>query len=333
MADPRNALLALLADGAWHTGVQLGANLGLSRAAIWKQVRVLRTTGLEVVADRRRGYRLGTPLQLLDADAIRAFLDRQANTALAGFEVLLITGSTSERLASVAAPAPGRMLACAAEYQSGGRGRRGRRWFSPLGHGLCLSVSWCYAEAPRDLAALGLVVGVAVAEAVSQLVPDEAVQLKWPNDVVADGGKLGGILVDVAGETGGPLRIVIGIGLNVCGSPQLAAEVDADGGNLRPVALDALVKGRNVSRNQLAGYLLNALYRNLTEFADSGFATFAPRWRRRDCLLGETISISSGSQTLSGVASGITDDGALLIAVDGRLTAVFSGDVSLRRPT
>ncbi|MEZ5562600.1 MAG: biotin--[acetyl-CoA-carboxylase] ligase [Gammaproteobacteria bacterium] len=333
MADPRNALLALLADGAWHTGVQLGANLGLSRAAIWKQVRVLRTTGLEVVADRRRGYRLGTPLQLLDADAIRAFLDRQANTALAGFEVLLITGSTSERLASVAAPAPGRMLACAAEYQSGGRGRRGRRWFSPLGHGLCLSVSWCYEEAPRDLAALGLVVGVAVAEAVSQLVPDEAVQLKWPNDVVADGGKLGGILVDVAGETGGPLRIVIGIGLNVCGSPQLAAEVDADGGNLRPVALDALVKGRNVSRNQLAGYLLNALYRNLTEFADSGFATFAPRWRRRDCLLGETISISSGSQTLSGVASGITDDGALLIAVDGRLTAVFSGDVSLRRPT
>ncbi|MCL4792639.1 MAG: biotin--[acetyl-CoA-carboxylase] ligase, partial [Gammaproteobacteria bacterium] len=238
-----------------------------------------------------------------------------------------------ERLASLAAPAPGGMLACAAEYQSGGRGRRGRRWFSPLGHGLCLSVSWCYEVAPRDLAALGLVVGIAVAEAVSQLVPDEAVQLKWPNDLVADGGKLGGILVDVAGEAGGPLRIVIGIGLNVCASPQLAAEVDADGGNLRPVALDALLKGRNVSRNQLAGYLLNALYRNLTEFADSGFATFAPRWRRRDCLLGETISISSGSQILSGVASGITDDGALLIAVDGRRTAVFSGDVSLRRPT
>jgi BirA family biotin operon repressor/biotin-[acetyl-CoA-carboxylase] ligase len=331
VSDPRHELITLLADGAWHTGVRLGAALGLSRAAIWKQVRALRSTGLEVATDRRRGYRLDAPLKLLDADAIRVFLDPQVRAALARLEVLLITGSTSERLASIPAPVPGAMLACAAEYQSGGRGRRGRRWFSPLGRGLCLSVSWCYEVAPRDLAALGLVIGVAVAEALSALVPGDSVRLKWPNDIVADGGKLGGILVDVSGEAGGPLRIVIGIGVNVGASPGLAPEIEADGGSLRPVALNALVSDLDISRNQLAGYLLNALYRNLDDFSNSGFAAFAARWRTRDYLCGRPVSVSSGSQTLSGIASGITDDGALLIDVGDQRMAVFSGDVTLRR--
>jgi BirA family biotin operon repressor/biotin-[acetyl-CoA-carboxylase] ligase len=331
MGDPRYELLVLLADGAWHTGVRLGAALGLSRAAIWKQIRALRTTGLEIVADRHSGYRLNAPLQLLDAGAIRASLDPQLQSALVRLDVLLITASTSQYLAATPAPAPGTMLACVAEYQTGGRGRRGRRWFSPLGRGLCLSVSWCYEVAPRDLAALGLVVGVAVAEALSTLVPREVVQLKWPNDIVAHGGKLGGILVDVTGEAGGPLRVVIGVGVNVQASPGLVAEVDADGGNLRPAALDTLVPGRAVSRNQLAGQLLNALHRNLSEFAIAGFVAFAPRWRARDYLLGQSVTISTGSQILSGIARGITDDGALLLAVGERLMPVFSGDVTLRR--
>lgn len=331
MGDPRYELLVLLADGAWHTGVRLGAALGLSRAAIWKQIRALRTTGLDILADRRHGYRLSAALQLLDADAIRASLDPPVQSALARLDVLLITASTSQCLAAIAAPAPGTMLACTAEYQTGGRGRRGRRWFSPLGRGLCLSVSWCYEVAPRDLGALGLVIGVAVAEALSALVPREAVQLKWPNDIVAHGGKLGGILVDVTGEAGGPLRVVIGVGLNVQASSGLVAEVGADGGNLPPAALDALVAERGVSRNHLAGQLLNALHRNLSEFAIAGFSAFAPRWRTRDYLLGQAVTISTGSQTFSGVARGINDDGALLLAVGERLMPVFSGDVTLRR--
>jgi BirA family biotin operon repressor/biotin-[acetyl-CoA-carboxylase] ligase len=178
---------------------------------------------------------------------------------------------------------------------------------------------------------LGLVIGVAVAEALAALVPGAAVQLKWPNDIVADGGKLGGILVDVAGEAGGPLRVVIGIGVNVCVSSGLAPEVDADGGSLRPVALNTLVPGQGVSRNQLAGYLLNSLYRSLNDFASAGFAAFAPRWRARDYLFGRSVAVSSGSQMMSGVASGISDDGALLVEVGNQLRPVFSADVTLRR--
>jgi BirA family biotin operon repressor/biotin-[acetyl-CoA-carboxylase] ligase len=331
MGDPRYELITLLADGAWHTGVQLGEALGLSRAAIWKQIRALGPTGLVILADRRRGYRLDAPLQMLDTGSIRVFLEPQVRAALARLEVLLIAGSTNERLAAMPAPAPGTMLACLAEYQSGGRGRRGRRWFSPLGRGLCLSISWCYELAPRDLAALGLVVGVAVAEALSMLVPGESVKLKWPNDIVADGGKLGGILVDVAGEAGGPLRVVVGIGVNVCTSPGLAPEVDADGGNLRPVALNALVPAQEVSRNQLAGYLLNSMHRNLSDFAVAGFAPFAPRWRTRDYLFGQPVSVSSGSQMLSGIARGIGDDGALFVEAENQMRPIFSADVTLRR--
>ncbi len=284
-----------------------------------------------MLADRRRGYRLGAPLEWLAEDAIRTFLSPATQAALARLDVLLTTASTSELLAAMPAPTPGAMFVCVAEYQSGGRGRRGRRWFSPLGHGLCLSVSWCYEVAPRDLAALGLVIGVAVAEALAGGVPPAVVQLKWPNDIVADGGKLGGILVDVAGEAGGPLRVVIGIGLNVHVSPDLGAEVDADGGNLPPATLDSLVQGKQVSRNLLAGSLLNALHRNLSEFAGSGFAAFAPRWRSRDYLLGQSVSVSSGSQILRGVARGIADDGALLVEVGNMLKPVFAGDVTLRR--
>lgn len=331
MDDSRHAILALLADGVWHTGVRLGATLGLSRAAVWKQIQALRNTGVGIVADRRRGYHLDTPLQLLDEDAVRGAMSPEAQDALAHLDVRLIISSTSEQLAAMPAPAPGRMLACLAEYQSGGRGRRGRRWFSPLGHGLCLSVSWCYEVAPRDLAALGLAIGVAVAEALIDVAPATAIQLKWPNDIVADGGKLGGVLVDVAGETGGPLRVVIGIGINVHVSSGLDAEVGADGGNLSPATLDNVVSDGRVSRNQLAGYLLSALYRNLDEFGGSGFAAFAPRWRARDYLLGKSVLVTSGSRKLSGFARGIADDGTLLVEIDNVLMPVCSGDVTLRR--
>lgn len=331
MDDSRRALLVLLADGAWHSGVRLGAALGLSRAAIWKQVRALRDLGLVIVTDRRYGYRLDAPLQLLAADSIRIFLHPAVQAVLTDLDVLLITSSTSDHLTAMAAPDPGRMLACVAEYQSGGRGRRGRRWFSPLGQGLCLSVAWRYEVAPRDLAALGLVVGVAVTEALADFVPAEVIKLKWPNDIVADGGKLGGILVDVAGETGGPLRVVIGIGLNVHASTGLGSKVDGDGGSLLPATLDMFVSGGQVSRNQLAGGLLNALHRNLIGFASSGFAPFAPRWRGKDYLQGQSVTVTSGSQTFCGIARGIADDGAMMVTVNDALIPVYSGDVTLRR--
>ncbi len=334
MAPPaldRPAALDLLADGDWHSGVTLGQSLGLSRAAIWKQVRALRSLGLTIATDRSRGYRLDPPLDLLSEPVIRSSLAAATVQSVEGLDVLVVTTSTNECLTSRPPPPPGRMRVVVAEYQTGGRGRRGRRWLSPLGHGICLSVSWCFETAPRDLPALSLVAGVAVADALAALrVP--GVQLKWPNDIVAAGGKLGGILVEVAGEPGGPLRAVIGIGLNVRPVQGIAAALREEGGAMPALALDDLLGGRRLPRNVLVGSLLNALHGSLSTFGEAGFQAFLAAWRAHDCLAGRQVLVTRGLESFAGVACGLADDGALLVDRDGSIVPVVAGDVTLRVP-
>lgn len=325
------AVLDLLADGEWHSGVTLGQTLDLSRAAIWKQVRVLRTLGLSIAADRGRGYCLAVPLDLLSEPAIRAALRPPTLQALEALDVLVVTTSTNERLTSRPAPPPGRISAVVAEYQTGGRGRRGRRWLSPLGHGICLSVSWCFELAPRDLPALSLVAGVAVAMALADQ-GVEGVQLKWPNDIVAAGGKLGGILVEVAGEPGGPLRVVIGIGLNVRPVAGIAAALRGEGGNLPALALDDLLDGRRLPRNALVAALLDVLHGSLRSFGTTGARDFLAEWRQRDCLAGHLVVVTRGQESFTGLACGLADDGSLLVDRDGSIVPVVAGDVTLRGP-
>ena len=330
-------LLRLLADGHARSGVALGNTLGLSRAAIWKQVRGLRELGLTIRADRRNGYQLTRPLEMLDAEEIRTSLSPMAGAAVTRLDVLFATDSTNERLARLAMPAPGELSACLAEYQSGGRGRRGRRWLSPLGHGLCLSVAWRYDTAPRDLPALSLVAGVAAADALGALGIGD-VGLKWPNDLVLPGvdhaghprGKLGGILVEVAGESGGPLRVIVGIGLNVVTADDLVPSVIATPGAAAPVALDQLTNGVSLSRNRLAAALISVLHDSLMTFGNTGFSSFLEAYRELDALLGRPVTVSgSGTQT-AGVVHGIAADGSLLLKQGAAVLAIQSGDVSLR---
>ena len=325
------AVLDLLADGQWHSGIALGEALTVTRAAIWKQVRALRTLGLAVVADRRRGYRLERPLDLLSVARIRSELAPSTRKAVELLDVLVVTTSTNEYLTLRPAPPPGRIWAAVAEYQTGGRGRRGRRWLSPPGHGVCLSISWCFESAPRDLPALSLVAGVAVCDGLKKLGVD-GVQLKWPNDVMAAGGKVGGILVEVSGESGGPLRVVIGIGLNVRPVPGIAAALREEGGNVPAVALDDLLAGDCLERNVLVGVLINALHAGLLTFVDGGWPAALPAWRRHDYLAGRSVVVTRGLEVLRGVARGIADDGALLVEADGRILPVMAGDVTLRAP-
>lgn len=325
------AVLDLLADGQWHSGSALGEALTVSRAAIWKQVRALRSLGLQVLAERRRGYRLDRPLDLLNPVRIRDELTPATRAGMQLLEVLLVTASTNARLAAEPAPPPGQIRAVAAEYQTGGRGRRGRRWLSPPGHGVCLSIAWSFESAPRDLPALSLVAGVAVIGALQQLGVG-GVQLKWPNDVMAAGGKVGGILVDVSGESGGPLRAVVGIGLNVRPVPGIATALLREGGHLPAVALDDLLPGAGLDRSVLVGALINRLYESLVAFGDRGWPDVLPVWRQSDYLAGRSVVVTRGADTLSGIARGIADDGALLVEADGRIVPIVAGDVTLRAP-
>ena len=321
-------VVRLLADGQLHSGSELASTLGCSRTAVWKHLQALDALGLEVAASPGRGYQLSAPLELLDAERIRAGLDSAALARLQSLQLDTIADSTSDRLRSLAAPGAGRMHAALAEFQRGGRGRRGRAWLSPFGSGLCLSVSWTMEAGPAGFAGLSLALGVAAHGALAAL-GASGVGLKWPNDLVAGDAKLGGLLLDLEGEAAGPLKLVAGIGVNVRTDARLRAAIEADDA-LSPVALDECCAAP-VSRNALAAGLISAFGTALAAFEVDGFKPFADAWRRLDVLHGEPVQVRVGATTWRGEARGIAADGALLVARNGELEAVMSGDVSVRR--
>ncbi len=322
----RIELIRALADGGLHSGASLAGRLGVSRSAVWKQVHQLQAFGLEVVAEGRRGYRLVAPLELLDAERVSAGLTAAARASCANLQVAAVLESTNLALAAALPPPPGAWCGLIAEYQTGGRGRRGRQWLSPFGSGLCLSFSWSFASAPRELPALSLAAGVALSRALARSgIAGHA--LKWPNDVLLDGAKVAGLLVDVDGDSRGPLRAVVGVGINLTVSRALGAAVAAAGG-LAPAGL-ATHRGA-IGRNALAGAILSALHEVLTEFAASGFAPFLAEWRSHDGLAGREVRVRDGAAELVGVSRGIGPDGALLLEQAGDVRRILSGDVSLR---
>lgn len=324
----REELVRILADGRLHSGSAVAAALGVSRSAVWKQVHRLADLGLEIRAEGRRGYCLTRAIEFLDGDKILGSLDAETRAACEGLEVLLVTGSTSTALAARPIPSPGAWRGVLAEYQTGGRGRRGRRWASPFGSGLCLSVSWCFATAPRELPALSLAAGIAVGRALGAC-GATGMALKWPNDVVVAGAKLAGILVDVEGDSRGPLRAIVGVGLNISVPDSLVAAVAAQGG-LAPAGLERAVPGGTVQRNAVAAQLLRSLYQVLRDFAQQGFGPLADEWRRHDFLCGRPVTVRQGTEEVVGIAMGIAADGALLVERPEGIAAVFNGDVTLR---
>ena len=322
----REELVRLLADGAVHSGADLARRLRCSRTTVWKHLHELQSIGLEIASARGRGYQLGQPLELLDRKVVLEGL--QPAVRIESLEIHGVTDSTSEQPGSMPAPRLGEMRIVLAEYQTGGRGRMGRRWLSPFGSGLCLSVGWCFAVVPPALPALSLAAGVAVNRVLIRLEP-AGLGLKWPNDIVAGGGKLGGLLVDVQGESGGPLTVIVGVGINIDVSEHLRGQLSGQEG-MPPAGLRQLVSAGRLSRNALAADICSELYAMLMEFGRTGFANFRDEWRRFDCMHGRPVRVSIGLQVHDGVAGGIGADGALLLDQNGQIRSVISGEVTLR---
>jgi len=331
MSRRREALLALLADGALHSGAGLAASLGVSRAAVWKIVGELRGLGVQVESLPRSGYRLPRPVELLDAARIRRLLDARGWSLGPRLEVLFETGSTNTYLYDAAAPSPGEPRVVLAELQHAGRGRRGRSWLAPFGSGLTFSVGWTFAETPPGLPALGLAVGAGVAQAL-QSVGLGAARVKWPNDLVWQGRKLGGLLLQSRAEAGGPASIVAGLGVNVA-LPQEARDA-LRAPDAQPVAdLAEALGDRLPGRNELAARLAAAVLDTFDEFARAGFTAFASRWAALDALAGAQVRVAQADGDVEGEACGTDADGALLVRVAGQVRRFHSGDVSLRPVT
>lgn len=326
MSGERELLLRLQAGPV--SGDVLAREAGQTRAAVWKRIETLRAAGVGIVARPGRGYALTQPLDLLAADAVLAGLSMAARAQLHALDVLWTIDSTNAELLRRAAPAGGAEVLLA-EHQGSGRGRRGRDWASPLAANLYLSVARLFAGGLARLGGLSLVAGVAAVEALHALGFD-AVRLKWPNDlVVVDGGyglrKLGGLLVEGGGEHAGPVRAVVGLGLNVRMPPSAAAAITQPWIDLASV--DAR---RTPARNALAAAVLERLLPALAEFDASGLAPFLPRYAACDALAGREVAVHAGDGVHLGTALGAGDDGALRVRMGGSERRFHAGEVSLR---
>lgn len=322
----RQALLALLADGRMHSGEGLARALGVSRAAVWKTVERLRGRGIDVQSLARRGYRLEQPTEMLDASRIRDAIGAQRERLLCGFELLFEVDSTNTRLLSGAPPPGGAANVCFAELQHAGRGRRGRPWVSPFGASIAMSVGWSFRDVVRDLPALSLAVGVAVARALAR-VGAQGIGLKWPNDIWFEDRKLGGVLLELRAEAGGPAFVVIGVGINLALSG--AARRAIESGGVRAAAVADACRDPP-SRNRVAGAILDELLSMLVQFEHDGFAPFRAEWTALDVLQGREARVVSGPHSVVGRARGVDFDGALLLEVDGERRRFNSGEASLR---
>ncbi len=320
------ALLRALADGQPHSGEDLAREFGVTRAAIWKQVGKLADWGLEVEAAPGVGYRLTRPIDLLDVRALRAALSPAAEARMAELEVFTELDSTNGRLLGEAPP-PGQVRACVAEFQTAGRGRRGRQWSTPLGAGLCLSVSWQFADTPADLSALTLAVGVVARRVVAEVAGVE-IALKWPNDLVWDERKLGGILLELAVEAQGRCHVVAGIGLNVALPRELLPSLS----DWPRGAVDlATAMGAPPPRAVLAAALIDGLTELFAAYATVGFGAYRGEWRAGDFLRGRAVRLDEVAGPVIGTARGIEEDGALIVEMpNGQRRRVIAGDVTVR---
>ncbi len=295
--------------GSFHSGTALAQHCRVSRSAVWKAVSQLRALGVIIDAVPNRGYRAPAATAPLDAQRIQALLPSAERARLHAGACVWMTGSTNADLLQSPAVPPGQFDFRTAEYQSAGRGRRTRRWFAPPGGALCLSLSWSFAALPADIAALSLAVGVCVLRSL-EAIGRPGAALKWPNDIVASGRKLGGILIELRAEGGGPALVVIGIGLNVALGPQVLEQVEASG--TQAADLSALAAGE-CDRNRLAATLMGTCVAGLSQFEQDGFRSFMAEWRAADALAGKAVLISTDGAAIAGHARGIDVDGALCV--------------------
>jgi BirA family biotin operon repressor/biotin-[acetyl-CoA-carboxylase] ligase len=320
----RDKLLRALADGRFHSGQAIAAALGVSRTAVWKQVRRLEDElSIRVDAVRGRGYRLPTAIELLDPVRILAEVPESTRRHLDLLHVLTLTASTNacaQRDPPLQAQAARVWLA---EHQTGGRGRRGRAWRSAFSGNLYLSFAWRFDLPMAELSGLSLAGGVALAE----MLRDQGLQshaLKWPNDVLIDERKLAGILVEVSGEAHGPSTAVIGIGLNVRLPADTGRLIDQPWIDLESTGIGA------VSRNRLAGQLVARLIETCLEFQQARLQGFVERWGQFDAYADRQVRLTGPAGVVEGVYRGISAAGAVILDTPAGRCEHRAGEVSLR---
>lgn len=318
--DVHHHIVSALAHPGPQTTGDLASHLGVEEQTLEPLLAALADRHW---IDRKKSgrWQLRRTLHLLSPDAVASALASTAPVAL-NSEVVLETGSTNDDLLGRSKAESIHGLVLLAEGQTGGRGRRGRLWVSPLATNLYLSLGWNLAPSASGPAGLSLAIGCALARALEPYA-ESPLQLKWPNDLYIAGKKLGGILIDIVGDPLATCTAVIGFGLNVKMPGQEGEAIDQPWTDLNSHSTEEL------DRNALAVDCVNAMVEALIRFDEGGFAAFRSDWDRYDCLRDRPIEVT-GCPALRGRGAGVDETGALQVQTETGLVTVHGGEVSVR---
>lgn len=318
----QHALLQQLSDGRFYSGEFLAGEFGVTRTAIWKASKLLsQHFGIQIDAVKGRGYRLASPLELLDTLIISNKLQRPES--FPEIHTLLSLDSTNRYAMDLVTQGKPSGAVVFAEHQTHGRGRQGRGWVSPFGANLYFSLIWRFTQNAAESSGLSLAVALSILRGLKKYGVG-GLELKWPNDVLCHGRKLSGILLEMHGEMSGPYAVVIGVGLNVRMSPSQSTSIG------QPWIDLAHTEARHVSRNQLAATLLDELALSLFQFNQTGLVTFINEWHINDRYFEKPVVLELVDKTLTGISRGIDASGALLLEQPQGIVRFYSGDVRLR---
>lgn len=307
----------------------MGQALGVSRTAVWKQLQKLEAMGLQLESVKGKGYRVPAGFELLDFKKISQQLTGAASKQLNELQIHQSLNSTNKQASllisrqhSQQSTATGRVIV--SEYQTAGRGRRGKQWVSPFASNLYLSIIWDFDQGATALQGLSLGIGVAASRALKEFNVG-SVQLKWPNDIYIDNKKLGGILLEMVGDPGGQCTVIIGIGINHRMPEASGQAIDQKWTDLTSSS------AQFISRNILAGSIINHCFEILSDFQQQGFAAYRDEWQAIDAFKGKKAVISTAKDAVEGMPLGVDELGALKMEMDnGEIKHFIGGELSLR---
>ena len=313
-------ILNLLADGQFHSGEALAQRFKVTRATIWNAIQHAESLGVEVFSVRGRGYKLPQAIELLDKNLVLNAIGEQS--AWFNLQILDEVASTNTYLMQQKVSAHATCVA--AHIQSKGKGRRGRTWVSQLGASLTFSLLWRFQCGAAALSGLSLAVGVALIRALNSLGVQQA-QLKWPNDVLVNGHKLAGILIELQGDLEGPSAAVIGVGVNLHLPKNVLDSIDQPAIDLSNVSV------RPINQSELLGVILKHLADVLSGFETHGFIGLRDEWLRYHAYENKPVRMLLPNGTaINGVVKNVADDGILLVETALGLQRFSAGEISLR---
>ncbi|MGE6570762.1 bifunctional biotin--[acetyl-CoA-carboxylase] ligase/biotin operon repressor BirA [Shewanella vesiculosa] len=313
----KRQILACLHHEHFVSGEVIAQSLSLTRAAINQHIDALKDYGIEIYSVKGRGYKLATPMSLVNESILVNNVDGRC------FYFDETTSTNAFLLAHTSELKSGDI--CIAEYQSAGRGRRGRKWLSPYGHHIYASMFWRLHSDISKASGLSLVVGCSIVKALSAF-GVEGLGLKWPNDIYLEHKKLAGILVEIAHSSAQQTELVIGFGINMSMSAEQGGLIDQPWSDLSSLM-------NMPDKTELLIQLHKTLKTDLQLFEQKGLGAFLDRWNKYDLFANRNVSLIMAPNCVNGICRGIDDQGALLLETDQGIKRYLGGEISLRAAT